>query len=104
MGRVPAFRQKNNHKLSCLCISIVLMMLLGVIAADGIKLMNKQNDYQERIAELQAKIDEENQRTIDLDEFEKYTKTRKYAEEIAEDKLGLVHDDEIIFKPEKDDN
>ena len=28
------------------------------------------------------------------------TKTRKYVEEVAKDKLGLVYDGEIIFKPE----
>ena len=32
--------------------------------------------------------------------IEKYTKTRKYVEEVAKDKLGLVYDGEIIFKPE----
>jgi cell division protein DivIC len=27
-----------------------------------------------------------------------YTKTKKYAEEVAKDKLGLVYEDEIIFQ------
>ena len=31
---------------------------------------------------------------------EKYTKTKKYAEEVAKEKLGLVKEDEIIFKEE----
>ena len=33
--------------------------------------------------------------------YTKYTKTKKYAEEVAKDKLGLVYEGEIIFK-EKD--
>ena len=33
-----------------------------------------------------------------LKEFDKYTKTKKYAEEVAKEKLGLVYGDEIIFK------
>ena len=40
----------------------------------------------------------EQDRTEELAEFEKYTKTKKYAEEMAKKKLGLVHDNEIIFK------
>ena len=33
-------------------------------------------------------------------ELETYTKTKKYAEEVAKDKFGLVYDNEIIFKEE----
>ena len=35
-----------------------------------------------------------------MKELETYTKTKKYAEEVAKDKLGLVYDNEIIFKEE----
>ena len=34
------------------------------------------------------------------EEYEKYTKTKKFVEEMAEGKLGLVHDGEVIFKPD----
>ena len=50
--------------------------------------------------ELQQQIDAENARTEELKELETYTKTKKYAEEVAKDKLGLVYDNEIIFKEE----
>ena len=68
-----------------------------------------QTDYSQseeeldRIAreqELQQQIDAENARTEELKELETYTKTKKYAEEVAKDKLGLVYDNEIIFKEE----
>ena len=39
-------------------------------------------------------------RTEELIEYEKYTKTAKYVEEVAKDKLGLVYEDEIIFESE----
>ena len=35
-----------------------------------------------------------------LDEFEKYTQTKMYIEEVARDKLGLVYEGEILFKDE----
>ena len=34
----------------------------------------------------------------ELVEFEKYTKTKAYYEEIAKEKLGMIHEDEIVFK------
>ncbi|MCR4743867.1 MAG: septum formation initiator family protein [Lachnospiraceae bacterium] len=103
MGRVPAFQRKKHNKLSVLCIIIVMIMLLGVVAYDSFRLQIKQEQYISRINELEKGIEDEKKRTEDLKEFEKYTKTRKYAEEIAEDKLGLVHDGEIVFKPEDED-
>ena len=37
----------------------------------------------------------------ELEEYEKYTKTAKYVEEVAKEKLGLVYEDEIIFQAEE---
>ena len=33
-------------------------------------------------------------------EYETYTQTKKYIEEVARDKLGLVYEGEILFKDE----
>ena len=33
-----------------------------------------------------------------LKEYSKYVKTKKYIEEVAREKLGLIYEDEIIFK------
>lgn len=43
-------------------------------------------------------LTEEQERTKEIEEYEKYTQTKKYIEEVAKDKLGLVHEGEIIFK------
>ena len=47
---------------------------------------------------LQEQIEAEQERTKEIEEYEKYTQTKKYIEEVAKDKLGLVHEGEIIFK------
>ena len=43
-------------------------------------------------------IEQESKRTEQLNEFKTYTKTKKYAEEVAKDKLGLVYENEILFQ------
>lgn len=64
------------------------------------ELKQKQAIYLSREAQLQEQISEQEARAEEIEEFRKYTKTKKYAEEVAKDKLGLVNEDEIIFKEE----
>ena len=57
--------------------------------------------YVEELAQLQNKIDAEEARTQDIADLEAYMQIDEYAEQVAKDKLGLVYEDEIIFKPEE---
>ena len=41
---------------------------------------------------------QEERRAEEIAEFEAYTRTKKYVEDVAKEKLGLVYEDEIIFK------
>ncbi len=100
MARTPAFRKKKQNKLGCLCIAVVVGMLLAVVSIDGMRLQDKYNTYLAREEELTREIENENKRATELQEYEKYTKTKKFAEEMAESKLGLVHDGEVLFKPD----
>jgi cell division protein DivIC len=60
--------------------------------------MQKNATYAAREQELLAQIADEDARTLELEELATYTKTKKYAEEVAKDKLGLVYENEIIFQ------
>ena len=53
-----------------------------------------------KIAELEEQIEEEQARAKEIAELEKYVGTDEYVEEVAKEKLGLVYEDEIIFKAE----
>ncbi|MBQ5674562.1 MAG: septum formation initiator family protein, partial [Lachnospiraceae bacterium] len=48
----------------------------------------------------EQQIAAEQQRAQDLVELRKYTQTKAYVEEVAKEKLGLVHKDEIVFHVE----
>ena len=37
-------------------------------------------------------------RNEEIENLETYTKTKKYVEDVAKEKLGLVYEDEILFK------
>ena len=66
----------------------------------SIDLKAKKAAYDEKEVTLEQQIEDEKARTEELIEYEKYTKTAKYVEEVAKDKLGLVYEDEIIFESE----
>lgn len=100
MARRVAFRKKKNNRIGMACVSIVVIALFVVLMVRGVSLRDKVNEYERQEANIQKMIDAETKRASDLIEYEKYTKTDKYIEEIAKEKLGLVYEDEIIFKSE----
>lgn len=101
-GRRPAFqRRKNENRLGMSMAFLAIVMIVAVVGINSISLKQKQAKYIAREQELQQQIDAETARSEQLKELETYTKTKKYAEEVAKDKLGLVYDNEIIFKEEE---
>ena len=97
----PAFRRrKNENRLGMSMAFLAIVMIVAVVGINSISLKQKQAKYIAREQELQQQIDAETARSEQLKELETYTKTKKYAEEVAKDKLGLVYDNEIIFKEE----
>ena len=100
MARRVAFRKKRQNRLGMFLVSFVVAALLVVIIFSMTGLRKKQNGYIEREEALKEMIEAEEQRTRKLEEYEIYTKTSKYVEEVAKERLGLVYGDEIIFESE----
>ena len=74
-------------------------MVILAVQSNGLK--EKNRVYTAQVEELNAQIESEQQRTEEIEAMEEYKNTKEYVEEIAKDKLGLVYDDEILFKPEE---
>lgn len=93
-------KRKKNSKGGIIAISLVVMMLFTVMAFKSMELRKKNEAYIEREKNLMEQIAAQEQRKLELAEYEKYVQTKKYVEEVAREKLGLVYENEIIFKPE----
>lgn len=98
MARKVRFRKKKQNRMGMFIVGAIVILFCSVIAFNNNKLQAKQDEYNKKIESLQAQIDQENKRTKELEEYEKYTKTSKYVEEVAKEKLGLVYEDEIVFE------
>ena len=97
-GRARYKRRRFQNRAGIVWASIVVLILVAVVSIKSIGLVQKSKEYKEKEAGLTTQIESEMQRSDEIAEFEKYTQTRKYIEETAKDKLGLVYPGEIIFK------
>lgn len=93
--------RRRQHKRSVLLICMVLVFLSGVLAVSSVKLNAKNAQYKAQEEELEAQIQDEKERSEEVEKFEEYVKTDEYIKDTAEDKLGLVDPNEIVFKPVK---
>ena len=99
--RRVVFRKKRQNRLGMFLVLMVVLMLLVVVSVKSVELRQKLEAYQTEEKALQEQIDAENARTQEIEEYRKYTQTKKYVEEVAKEKLGLVNEGEIIYQPEE---
>lgn len=99
--RKVVFRKKRQNRLGMFLVLMVVLMLLVVVSLKSAELRQKQETYAARERVLQEQIDAEKARTEEIEEYRKYTQTKKYVEEVAKDKLGLVNEGEITYKPDE---
>ena len=91
-------RQRRSAILGIVAAFVVLIMLAFVLIRNEKTLSAKNAEIESQIDEVESQIDEENERASDLEEYSEYIKTKKFVEEIAKNKFGLIYPDELIFK------
>ncbi len=91
---------KNNNRAGKRCISVILIAFVAVMSVQIVKIYQKDRELIEQEAELKEQFCEETERQQELEEYEAYTKSSEYIEDVAKSKLGLAYDNEIIFKEE----
>jgi len=89
---------QRSKRIGLRVIAFAILCLLVVASVVKIQLRQKGEAYRQREEELLSAIAEEEARTEEIEEFRKYTETKKYVEEVAKERLGLVYEDEILFK------
>ena len=98
--RKVAYRKKMQNRFSMFLVMLVVVLLLVVVGIRGMELNARLESLKAQAAEVDAKYAAEMERTKEIEEYDKYTKTKMYYEEIAKKILGLVYEDEIIIREE----
>lgn len=96
----PAYRKKLQNTFSMILVSLVVVVLLVVVGIRSYGLQQDIEEKQAQLAEYEELIAKEEAKTLEIEEYGKYTQTLKFYEETAKKKLGLVYEDEIIFMQE----
>lgn len=99
-SKMAMHSHRPQNLLSIVLISFFVLILLVVVNVNSVKLREKKESCDKREAYLIEKIEKENKRTLEIEEYGKYIHTKKYVEDIAKERLGLVYKNEIIFEAE----
>ena len=90
---------KSNRRGMFAISAIVTVLLIGLLVqSQELAVSNKQ--YEAKKAELEHQIKDEEIRAGEIENMEDYVNSTEYIEKIAREKLGLVYEDETIFKAE----
>ncbi len=88
-------RTKRSYLLMVFCF---LAIILGV---QMISLYHKQRTLEAREAALKKQVEEQQEKSEDLKNYEEYTKSDEYTENMARSRAGLVKPNEIVFREKK---
>lgn len=91
----------NYNRLGLLTITVVVLLFLGGLYISSQRLEQRLQMYDIKKENLDQRIADEKERTVEIDNLKDYMKTDEYAEEVARERLGLVKPDEIVFQEEK---
>ena len=92
------YSSRRANQTGKMCVTLIVLALIGVMSVQIVNLYQKDQQLIAQEKLLQKQMETELSRQHEIEEYEAYTKTQEYVEEIAKSKLGLVYKDEIIFK------
>lgn len=90
-------KNKVNHKAK-IGIGCMVAVLVMIISVQCVRLYEKNDQYKSQKVQLQAELEEQQQRTQDLQNRQNYVESDQNTEDTARSKLGMVKNNEIVFK------
>jgi len=99
--RKVAYRKRTQNRFSMILVTAVVFLVTVAVLMSGVELKRRYREYDAREVELTRQIEAEEKRAEEIEEFRKKTQTKRYVEEVAKEKLGLVYEGEILFQEER---
>ncbi len=94
--------RRRQSRLGMLLVMVVMVVVVAASMMRTFSLNEKSRDLAITEHSLEQELAAVQQESVNLDNLEKYMLTKKYIEDEAKDKLGLVYPDEIVIKPNED--
>ena len=83
-------------------VAVIMLFMIGAMTVQMVNLYKKNVEYKKQEEQLEEELSEVQQQQQELDEYEEYVGSDEYVEDEASKKLGLTHDNWIIFREEQD--
>ncbi len=93
-----ATRSRRKPSSGRIYVITIMAFLIVVLCMQIVNLYHKYQTYDEQETSLEKQVDEANDRSEELSEYESYVGSDQYVEDQASQKLGLTHDNWIIFR------
>ena len=97
LGNQSRYQKRANRRGVILALVSVALQAV-IFYTRSIQLHEKNQEYISKIEKLEEKLQAEQEREQELDEYKEYVGTDQFKEWAAHNKLGLVYDDELILK------
>ena len=91
-------RKNQKNRVGKVCVSFTALFLVMILSVQILHLYHKNQTYKAQQEQLQAQLEEQQERAKQLKEKEDYVGSQEYIEDIAKSKLGMTYDNEIVFK------
>lgn len=95
-------RRKKRRNAGTVSIGIIVLAFLAIMSVQIVKLKQKVDLQNEQIEEWNEKLAAESERAEEIKQLEESMQDTQFIEDQAKSKLGLVYDNEIIFKEKED--
>lgn len=91
-------RKRKKTSTGRIYVAVIMLFMIAVMCVQMVNLYRKNQDYKRTEESLQEQLDAAKEKQEQLKEEEEYVGTDEYIEKEASQKLGLTHDNWIIFK------
>lgn len=91
-------RRNQKNRVGKVCVSFTVLFLVMILSVQILHLYHKNQTYKVQQEQLQAQLEEQQERAKQLKEKEEYVGSQEYIEDVAKSKLGMTYDNEIVFK------
>ena len=91
-------RKNKENRIGKMCISGIVCTCLVVMSIQIVNLYKEDRVYLAKEKELTMQLEEATEEQQQLADYEQCTQSQEYIEEVAKSKLGLVYNNEIVFK------
>ncbi len=94
-------RLSKSSKLGMIVISVIVLALVIGMGVQSQALRAKNAEYEAQKEELEEQIQDEEVRAEEIEEMGAYLNSDEYIEKLARENLGLVFEDDVIYRAEE---